>query len=74
MEELFLGGSQTVAVASGYAPVAWRDLRDWLALVERAGQLKRIDAAVDPDEELAAITFMAGRTAVARSRRSRARW
>ena len=42
-------------------PVAWRDLRDWLKLVEQAGQLKRIDAPVDPDEELGAITFMAGR-------------
>ena len=28
---------------------------------EAAGQLKRIDAPVDPDEELAAITFMATR-------------
>ena len=62
MEEVFLGGSQTGEVSNGHAPVAWQDLRDWLALVDRAKQLKRIDSAVDPDEELAAITFMAGRT------------
>jgi 4-hydroxy-3-polyprenylbenzoate decarboxylase len=43
------------------APVAWRDLRDWLALVERAGQLKRIDKRVDPDEELGAIAYLATR-------------
>jgi len=42
--------------------VAWRDLRDWLALVEASGGLRRISATVDPVEELAAITFLAGRT------------
>ena len=42
-------------------PVAWRDLREWLSLVEANGLLKRIEAPVDPDEELAAITFMATR-------------
>src|SRR5205807_10124154 len=33
----------------------------WLELVERAGQLKRIKAKVDPKEELSAITYMATR-------------
>jgi UbiD family decarboxylase len=47
--------------------VAWRDLREWLALVEAAGGLHRISAAVDPVEELAAITFLAGRTGEAPS-------
>ncbi len=42
--------------------VVWRDLRDWLALVDAAGGLRRISATVDPVEELAAITFLAGRT------------
>jgi UbiD family decarboxylase len=42
-------------------PVAWRDLREWLALIEGDGLLKRIDKPVDPDEELAAVTFMATR-------------
>src|SRR5512140_326921 len=40
---------------------AWRDLREWLALVERFGSLKRIRAEVDPDQELGAITYLAAR-------------
>jgi UbiD family decarboxylase len=36
-----------------------RDLREWLALIESRGQLLTIDAEVDPEEELSAITFMA---------------
>jgi UbiD family decarboxylase len=39
----------------------WNDLREWLALIERHGQLKRIGKPVDVDEELAAIGFMATR-------------
>ena len=46
---------------SGSDAVAWRDLRDWLALVDRHKLLKRIDREVDPVEELAAITFLAAR-------------
>ena len=49
-------GSQ-VPGASGGAN-QWRDLRDWLKLVEHHDQLLSIDAEVDPDEELAAIAFM----------------
>ena len=41
--------------------VQWQSLRDWLALVEKAGSLKRIFASVDVDEELGAITYMATR-------------
>ncbi|MBI4291573.1 MAG: UbiD family decarboxylase [Betaproteobacteria bacterium] len=36
-----------------------RDLRKWLALIESRGELLTIDAEVDPEEELTAITFMA---------------
>src|ERR1039458_5319062 len=36
-----------------------RDLREWLALIESRGQLLTIDAEVDAEEELSAITFMA---------------
>ncbi|MFZ0841264.1 MAG: UbiD family decarboxylase [Xanthobacteraceae bacterium] len=61
MEELGLGRESVGQTLDDRTPVAWRDLRDWLKLVEQAGQLKRIDAPVDPDEELGAITFMAGR-------------
>jgi hypothetical protein len=42
-------------------PVGWRDLRDWLSLIECRGLLQRINCPVDPDEEIAAITFMATR-------------
>jgi 4-hydroxy-3-polyprenylbenzoate decarboxylase len=33
-----------------------RDLREWIALLERAGELHRIAAAVDPDLEITEIT------------------
>jgi 4-hydroxy-3-polyprenylbenzoate decarboxylase len=33
-----------------------RDLRDWIALLEREGELKRIAAEVDPDLEITEIT------------------
>src|SRR6202162_459679 len=45
--------------------VPWKDLRDWVSLIERHGLLKRISAPVDLDEELSAITFMATRTETA---------
>ncbi len=61
MEELGLGREPVGKALDDRTPVGWRDLRDWLELVEQAGELKRIAAPVDPDEELAAITFMAGR-------------
>src|SRR5918999_2818769 len=32
------------------------DLRDWIALLEREGELVRIDAEVDPDLEITEIT------------------
>ena len=43
------------------APVAWHDLREWIAEVDRIGELKRISAPVDPNEEIGAITLMAAR-------------
>ncbi|HLH91848.1 MAG TPA: UbiD family decarboxylase [Xanthobacteraceae bacterium] len=45
--------------------VPWKDLRDWIDLVESHGLLKRIAAPVDVDEEISAITFMATRTETA---------
>ena len=62
MEEVAFGHSAALASAESIKPVGWSDLRGWLRLVEAAGQIKHIDAAVDLDEELAAITFMAART------------
>ena len=46
-----------------HAPVTnWRDLREWIALIEQSGALKRIGQPVDADEELAAVTYMATRS------------
>jgi UbiD family decarboxylase len=56
-----IGERPLAAAPSEAAPLPWRDLREWLALVDAHGMLQRIDKPVDPDEELAAITFMATR-------------
>ena len=61
MEELGLGREPVGQALDDRTPVAWRDLRDWLKLVEQAGQLKRIDAPVDPEEELGALRHRLGR-------------
>ena len=62
MEDRIAGHSpaETITGAAG-PPVAWRDLRDWIALVEANGLLKRIATPVDADEEIAAITLLATR-------------
>ena len=41
--------------------LGWHDLREWLALVEKIGELKRIAAPVDPIEEIGAVTLLATR-------------
>jgi UbiD family decarboxylase len=41
--------------------LAWRDLRGWIAQIEQHGELARISASVDPDEEIAAVTLLASR-------------
>ncbi len=62
MEDVY-ARSNTAAATSGRAtPNSWRDLRDWLALLEQHHQLMHITREVDPNEELAAITFMATRS------------
>jgi 4-hydroxy-3-polyprenylbenzoate decarboxylase len=33
-----------------------RDLREWIALLERAGELRRISTEADPDLEITEIT------------------
>ena len=55
------GGGSAVRTAGRAQGVGWRSLRDWIGLVEKAGQLKRIAAPVDQVEELSAITYMATR-------------
>src|SRR5690348_15156340 len=42
--------------------VPWKDLREWIAIIESRGLLKRIAAPIDLDEELSAVTFMATRS------------
>jgi 3-polyprenyl-4-hydroxybenzoate decarboxylase len=59
MEEL--NDLQSPPAAAKDHAVRWRDLREWLALVENDGRLMRIRQPVDTDEELAAITLMAAR-------------
>lgn len=49
------------ATESRRPPLRWRDLREWLALVDEIGELKRIAAAVDPIEEIGAVTLLASR-------------
>lgn len=61
MEERMLERLDPGARPQSVRAASWRDLRDWLALIEGQGQLKRIDKPVDPDEELSAIAFMATR-------------
>jgi UbiD family decarboxylase len=50
------------AAAKDGPQVGWRDLREWLALIERNGELQRVSKEVSADEELAAITYMATRS------------
>ena len=61
MEEQAVERTGATAGSNQATPVAWRDLREWIALVEANGLLKRIDKPVDADEELAAIAYLATR-------------
>ena len=61
MEDQIAGHSPAQTIAGAAAPVAWRDLREWLDLVEANDLLKHIASRVEPDEELAAITLLATR-------------
>jgi UbiD family decarboxylase len=60
MEEIAATSPTTVHAAGTSERRGARDLREWLQRIEAAGELKRIDAAVDLDQELAAITLLAG--------------
>ena len=62
MEDRIAGHSpaERITGAAG-PPVTWRDLRDWLDLVEANGLLKHIAPPVEADEEMAAITLLATR-------------
>lgn len=61
MEEfaLKIGSAAAAAVAENEARRGVRDVREWVGRLEAAGELKRIDAPVDLDQELSAIACMA---------------
>jgi UbiD family decarboxylase len=52
---------QPVCATRVHAGPSWVDLRGWLEVIEAAGSLVKISAEVEPNEELAAITYMATR-------------
>ena len=52
MENRIAGHSPAETITGAAAPVAWRDLRDWLDLVEANGLLKHIAPPVEADEEM----------------------
>jgi UbiD family decarboxylase len=67
MEHRIAEPSPSVAPAKDGPQANWRDLREWLALIERNGELQRVDRSVDTNEELSAITYMATRNEKARA-------
>src|SRR3954470_1743320 len=61
MEQFIDQRSSQSAPAKDGPQVSWRDLREWIALLERNNELQRITKPVEADEELGAITYMATR-------------
>src|SRR6185437_3192579 len=59
MDDQVFGGHH--AAHEGQGEASWRDLREWLRLVESHDGLKKIAAPVETDEELGAITYLASR-------------
>jgi UbiD family decarboxylase len=62
MEHRIAEPAPSVAPAKDGPQASWRDLREWLALVERNNELQRIKKPVNADEELGAVTYMATRS------------
>jgi UbiD family decarboxylase len=65
MEHHIAEPSPSVAPAKDGPQASWRDLREWLALVERNHELQRVKKPVSADEELSAIAYMAARSETA---------
>ncbi len=61
MEDIVIAPAAPRAAAAPSVKPRWRDLREWLKLVEDYGSLRRITAEVDPVEELSAISWMTTR-------------
>jgi UbiD family decarboxylase len=53
--------SKSVTAQQRESALPWRDLRGWIAQIEQHGELARIAADVDPNEELGAVTLLASR-------------
>ncbi len=64
MEEMSVTMPAASAQAAAGPPPAPapRDLREWLDRVEAIGELRRIKAEVDRDEEMSAVAYLAGQT------------
>jgi 4-hydroxy-3-polyprenylbenzoate decarboxylase len=60
MDQLYRPTSRTRQQNAGRA-VQWRDLREWIELAAAQGEVRTIDAPIDPDEELSALTYMVTR-------------
>ncbi len=50
-----------VATAPTMVSAPTHDLREWLSQVDRIGELHRIDAEVDPIEEMGGLTYLVGK-------------
>jgi UbiD family decarboxylase len=61
MEEQPIERAGIAAGPNAARSVGWRDLREWIGLLEANGLIRRIDEPVDADEELAAIAYLATR-------------
>src|SRR5215475_4029803 len=53
--------SKTASLQQRDSALSWHDLRGWIAQIEQHGELARIAASVDPDEEIGAVTLLASR-------------
>src|SRR5688572_15870569 len=58
MDQLYNPSVRKRDLPSDSRNVQWRDLREWLALIDKHGQLKRVSAPVEADEELSGLTYM----------------
>ncbi len=61
MEAEVPGRRQLAATRQRDSALPWRDLRGWVSQTEQHGELARITAIVDPNEELGAVTLLASR-------------
>jgi 4-hydroxy-3-polyprenylbenzoate decarboxylase len=58
MEAESMGQAELATAQPRESALPWRDLRGWVGQIEQHGELARIAASVDPDEELGAVTLL----------------